>query len=380
MSRSLPRWVLLALLPPLLLGGSCTAVREFLDDDPHPISRADYDNVQLYLELAEAEMAEGRLHRALDRLIAVRDLRNLPPEARVKSEVLLDRCTDALLSSADADLEALEELLDRGLSQRMGARIGVRLAERLYEEGYRVSAWKCIRDLEEDYPNHTEGAAAGAILARVGLDLIRDPGRYWLVLSYRARGISALEFLVQTYPLDPSCPQAYAALAETYDAAGDIDLAIERTEDLVLYHKGTPEAVRAEILIPHLRLKRLERTDYDRGEMVMALAEVQGWLRRYPDDPLVDWARTVERAAHGVLCDSDLHLAHYYDRVGNPFGARLHAARALGEANAAADEARMAEAREALARIEAGADVVPVDPDAEELDTGVFEGEGASAP
>ena len=349
----------LLLLPLFLTTSSCTAVREFLDDDPHPISQADYDNVELYLELAEAEMAEGRLHKALDRLIAVRDLPNLPPESRVVSESLLDRCTDALLVSSDADLDALEELLDRGLSQRMGARIGVRLAERLYEEGYRVSAWKCIRDLEEDYPNHTEGAAAGAILARVGLDLIQDPGRYWIVLSYRARGISALEFLVQTYPLDPSCPLAYAKLAETYDAEGEIDLAIERTEDLVLYHKGTPEAVRAEILIPHLRLKRLERTDYDRGQMVLALAEVEGWLRRYPDDPLVDWARSVESAAHGVLCDSDLHLAHYYDRVGNPFGARLHAARALTEAQAARDEGRMATARAALAEIEGTSGLAP---------------------
>lgn len=346
------RLVPLALVLPALLG--CASARGFFDRSEHPISEAEPGNAELYLDLAEEELAKGETWRAVERLIAVREIQNLPPELRVRSEELIDRGAELLQAEAErpgSDLSLLEELWELDLSPRMRARAGVRYAERLLEEGRRVSAYKQVREVEEELPGHGERASAGRVLSEAGHSLIQDPGRYYLFMSYATRGAAALEFLVLTYPLDPGCPAAYAALARHYEREDELELAIARHEDLLLYHPSSPEADASEAAIPRLRLDRLERADHDRSELLRALSEAQAWLARHPGAPLEAEVRATEQRCYRVLAESDLILSRYYRRTGSSFGSRMHAERALAEATQAEDQGRAEEARALLAEL-----------------------------
>jgi hypothetical protein len=345
----------LALLLPLwaaLCG--CEATRGFFDSSEYPISEAERDNAATYLEVAEQELEGGQTWHAVRRLIAVREIQNLPPEVRLRSEELIDRGAQELLRQAeapDSNLGLLEDLWGLDLSPRMRASAGVRYAERLLEEGRRVSAYKQIRTVEEELPNHGERARAGRVLAEAGLSMIQDPGRYYLIMTYAARGAAALEFLVLTYPLDPACPAAYAALARYYTDEDELELAIARHGDLLLYHPSSPEAVDSEAAIPRLRLERAERPDHDRSELVRALSETQAWLLRHPGAPLEAEVRATEQRCYRMLAESDLRLSRYYRTTGSSFGSRMHAERALSEARQAEDPEREGEAQALLAEL-----------------------------
>ncbi len=341
----------LPLLGVLFLAG-CTTVEEFFERDPNPVSAVERESSAFYLDLVEEEIERGELDKALDRLIAVREIPSLPPEVRLRSEDLIDLCATLMLERAaepGSDPDDLDELYEMDLSPRMRARVGVAYAERLFAEGSRISAVKQVQKVERDIPNHTESAAAGSVLARAGLDLARDPDRYWLILRYETKGLAALEYLVLTYPLDPACPEAYATLAEVYEKREEYETAIERHEDLVTYHPLSPQAAESDARIPYLRLKRIARPDFDRGEMKKARKEIRNWLDRNPGHPLVPEVRQTEDRCLAMLADSDLYLSRYYSRIENPFGARMHAERALAEAAEAGDEARIEEARALLA-------------------------------
>ena len=330
---------------------ACSATRALFDDDEYPLGGVEIENAALYLDRAEEEMNAGQLERALDRLIAVRELQGLDPEDRLRSEDLIDRCAAALLALADQPdrgTGSLEILWEADLSPRMRAQAGIRYAERLLEEGSRISAFKQVRDVEAELPGHTERARAGAVLAAAGLDLVRDPGRYWLILRYRTRGIAALELLVLTYPLDPACPDAYLALARAYEEDERLELAIDRHELLFLYHPSSPQAVLSRAAIPRLRLDLVQRRDYDRGTLVTAREELEQWLEAFPDHPRVAEVQASRLRCLRALADNDLYLSHYYRRIGNPFGARVHAQRALDDATEAGDPGLVARATEVL--------------------------------
>ncbi|MCZ6596389.1 MAG: hypothetical protein O7B99_01990 [Planctomycetota bacterium] len=318
------------------------------DDYEIPLER---ETSTEHLDLAEQEIERGELEAALERLIAVRGVDSLPPEARFRSERLIDRCAGLLIDSYSqpgVDSGELEALWEQELSSRMRARAGVRAAAQLLAEGSRILAVKQIRAVESELPLHQERQAAGEVLAEAGFSLIRDPGRYWLVRRYGSRGIEALEFLVVTYPLDPSCPQAYSALAQAYEDRGNLDLALEQLEYVLRYHIKSEYAVRSEARLPYLRMQRLERTDHDRNELLTAQSELRTWLRKHTGHELEEWVRATENACMVWLADSDVRLARYYVRTDNPFGARLHALRALDEATEAGDPGLVAQAQDLL--------------------------------
>jgi hypothetical protein len=339
-------------LPLLAALPACATVGGYFDHEEHPISSAEPENAVLYLDLAEQELEAGHTWRALERLIAVREFQNLPPEVRLRSEDLIDRGAERMLAEVEErpdNLELLEELWELDLSPRMRAKAGIRYAERLLEEGSRVSAYKQVREVEGELPSHGERARAGRVLFTAGMSMIEDPGRYYLILRYSSRGSAALEYLVLTYPLDPACPQAYGALASYYEEENELELAIERHEDLLNYHIRSPEAVAGEAAIPRLRLDRLERPDHDRSEIVRALSETQAWLARHKGAALEPEVQATELRCFRMLADSDLVLARYYQRTGTAFGWRTHAERALSYAQKAGDAGRAEEAGALLA-------------------------------
>lgn len=346
---------LFSLLPWLALCAACRS---------QPFGEIDRANARTHLDQAEADLAAGEYARALAHLEAVREVRSLEPDLRVREDRLIDAAARGRFEQlADASPGELEDLFDSELPERVRARAGVLAAQRMLAEDRRISAFRMIKKVDSALPGHPERVLAGDVLARAGLSLIRDPRRYNLLFHYRPRGVQTLEYLVLHYPLEPHCPEAYFALSERYERIGELDPAIERTEDLLLYHPDSPYAAAASVRLPYLRLCRLRRDDYDRGELLRAHEELVAWLARHPGHELEAWARELEHECQRRLVKNDLYLARYYETVRTPAGVRLHAERA----RALALEAGLTEQAEAaqalLADLPAQADAPGASPD-----------------
>lgn len=308
-------WVALALLV-----GGCAS---------HPYGEIDRANAAEHLDQAEANVAAGAYQEALEHLSAVCEVGGLDPDLRAREQRLVDaaaRGRFAELSGAPA--EDLEELFHSELPERVRARAGILAAERMLEEDRRISAFRMVKKVDAELPGHAERVLAGDVLARAGLSLIRDDGRYNLLFHYRPRGIQTLEYLVLHYPLEPRSAEAYFTLSEAYEDRGELDEAIERSEELLLYHSESPYAAAASARLPYLRLCRLQRDDYDRGELLRAQAEISVWLQHNPGNELEGWVHELQRECQTRLVRSDLSLARYYEKTETPAGTRLHAERA----------------------------------------------------
>jgi len=307
---------------------------------------------------AEARLAAGETVPALHRLVSLHRVQGLAPDLRGRVEARLTEVTERAIAERTGPEHDPDELVDvykLELPARLKALAGVRAAEQYLLQGRRVKAYRTIRKVEERVPAHYERALAADVLWGAGSSLCADGGRYGLFLSFRARGVEALEFLVLNYPSSPHCAAAYETLARIYEDRRDYDAAIERYEDLLVYHLSSPEAVRGEARLPWLRLRRLTQDDYDRGQLLLAAAELRRWRERHEgasgDPELEAWVRDVEVTAGARLAASDLSLARYYARIDNAFGARSHAERARVEAEGVGAEDLARAARDLLAEL-----------------------------
>lgn len=324
----------------------------------HPFGKIERENSAEHLALAEADVRSGEYGRALERLGEVHEVENLDPDLRQREERLIDEAARAQFERlADASVDELDEIYDSKLPARVRARAGILAAERMLAEDRRISAYRQVKKVDQDLPGHPERVRGGDLLARAGLSLIRDDGRYNLLFRYRSRGVQALEYMVLHYPLEPRCAEAYSELSAVYEDGGDFDEAIQRCQDLLLYHPNSPYAVAARARLPYLRLCRLTRDDYDRGELLRARAELREWLERYPGHELAAWVSELMHECQTRLVRNDLYLAGYYERVEEPAGQRLHARRAQALALEAGLVAEAEQAQRLLAAV--GAEELP---------------------
>lgn len=303
------------------------------------------------LQLAQADIEADNTTDGIKRLIDVRAVPSLPPDVRTETEDLL-RITVEGVYAAGLDSFTSSEFLeyyDLELPETLRAKAGIYAAQKLFEEEHEVRAWKQVQKVDRKLPNHDARRLAGETLGNIGLWLIRNPGHYRLIFSYRNRGVAALEYLVIQFPLASQCPEAYVELAKYYEDDNDLDYAIERLEDLTIYHPQAPDAVEARARLPYLRLKRLTRDDYDRSELIIASGEVDRWLARNPDHELRSWVEELRVLTRKRLARNDLLLARYYEVVDSPTGARLHAERALITAEEVGAEEEVTRARAILA-------------------------------
>lgn len=300
------------------------------------------------LARAEAQLASGSFSEGVGALVGLRREEDLPPDVRERAERSLVRAGLERIEAVRGDARELKALFGADLPRRVRARAGLLAAEALFEDDRPVAALEWIQRVDRKLPHHPERALAGEVLSRVGLHLIQRPGRYSLLFRYRTKGIKALEYLVLRYPLAPRCDEAYFLLSQTYETVGELDWALERIEDLLVYHPESPLAVAAKARLPYLRLRRLARDDYERRELVTAAAELDDWLARHAGHELAGWVRELRETCARRLAENDLALARYYDRIDSPAGRDLHARRALTTARAAELVAYEQEARALL--------------------------------
>lgn len=342
---------LLATLLPVLLLASCAAGGNPYSDrfDEFSLEALSGTTVEQQIGLARADLDAGHDEDAFLRLRSLWGFPDLLPEGRDQVELLLERCADGIISSHALRPGHLKALFKDELPRRVQVAFGVAAAEAMLERGRRLDAWRMIDTVETRFPNHHLRGAAGSIVARAGLSLAADRGRTLFIFPVRENAPQVLEYLVLNHPSAPECAEAYAALGRLYEEERLWQLAIDRHQDLLVYHPDSPQVPRSEARIPHLRLERLKRPVYSRGELVQARAELEAWLLRHEGDELEPSVRADLEDCLRRLSDSDASIARFYDRVDEDWGARIHAERALVEARAAEDPERV-EAIEALLR------------------------------
>ena len=346
----------------LLLLASCKALTR-PDGVPAELKAG---QVPLALEAVRAELQQGQVQEAFFRSKAAREVEDLPADLRVEAESLFERATIALIdlhSSPEGDSEVLEELLEfEGVRVPLAVRAGVRAARLLYDqEAERSDAFRLIKKVDEKFPHHQERVAAGDLLAEIGFSFAQDDRSYGFFFEYRDHATPVLEYLVLNYPNQDQCDQAYFTLAQLYEESKLWSLAINRHEDLVLWHPTSPLVTASRARIPHLRLQSQASPEYDRHEIELALEETEVWLSRFSDPELEESVREDRLDALQRLADNDLIVARFYLRVENRSGAERHARRAVDAARAAGIEPQVQESEQLLARIVAELPELPTD-------------------
>lgn len=278
---------------------------------------------------AEQALARGDTRAGVRKLIALRKRAGLTPDLREGIERRLIETGYAQIEESSGNSSVLARIYRSDYPERIRVRAGILAAKALFEEDHPVSAFEQLKKVDRSFPHHSERALAGDMLGQVGLHLIERKGRYSVFFRYRPKGARALEYLVLHYPLDARCDEAYFSLSQYNESIGEIDYALEHTEDLLIYHPSSPYAIAAQARLPYLRLLRLARNDYDRSELAIAAGEIRNWLSRYQGHELEGWVSELSRVCATRLAESDLILARYYKRTGSTEGVRLHARRAL---------------------------------------------------
>lgn len=286
------------------------------------------------LAAAEADLEAGAAWAAARRTAALRRAVALDPDQRDEVEALLEVALETSAAATD-DPDIFDAFEDEGLPRRARAILAVGEARALLDRDRPYDSFRVLRGFQARFPGHHLRSEAAGLIYRSGIELANRTGGWWIFDS-SVNAPLVLEYLVLNHPSYPSCPEAYIALADWYLDHDNPESAIARLEDLLLYHPQSPDVVRAEAQIPRLRLALHLRDDYDRRSLERARDEFRGWLARYADtgvDP--EQLAAVERDLAdclGRLVRNDLIVARFYKRVDKPYGARLHALRAVSTA------------------------------------------------
>lgn len=313
------------------------------------------EEVPAWIARARAELEAGDSAAAVERLRVAQDVERLSTDVRIELETLLERAADERireLAGREDGARELEKLVDLGLPGPLAVTAGVTAARKYLDTGRAFKAYQILEKLETSYPTHHERRAAGSIVAAAGLAMAQDSRTFLGFFSRRDEGIEALEWLTINYPSEPRCDEAYFSLAERYAEDRKFQLSVRRFEDLIAYHIASPLAVEAEARIPRMRLVGLESPEYDRRELLRARIELESWLEKHAGHELEDAVRVDYADCVRRLVISDQVIARFYLRIGEAFGARLHARRAVETARLTGDADLVARCEKVLASAE----------------------------
>jgi hypothetical protein len=315
----------------LLLTACASGAGLFGADTPDlPSKRSSAEEVEAQLERAAAELANGQLQDASERCLRLRQVRNLPSPLRERSEVLLEQATVQRVELAQRSRDLRSPSASR-LPRRSRAIATVARASLLLAEGRPYRAFSEIRDLEAAHPGHHLQNEAADVVYQAGLTLAQAKPAWIFLFSKRAQAPGVFDYLVLQHPSYSGCDHAYYLLASLHSEDRDIELAIDRLSDLLLYHPTSPYAREAELLIPTLRLSDHLRIDHDYAGLVMTERELTSWLGRVgsaDENELTQRARDALLETRRRILAADLENAQFYRTIKRPEGAELHADRA----------------------------------------------------
>lgn len=325
------------------------------------------------IESARAALAANRSEQALELMRAAANTPGLEPATRDAVQTLLESSASRRieeLSGPGRDPEDLAELVELDLPRQIAVTAGIRAARGYFAAGEAVDAYRLLRRLDTKFPLHHERAAAGDLLVDIGLWLVVH-GTGWFGLGHSTDdAVEVLEYVVLQHPSTVRCDEAYESLAQIYVDDREFELAVERLENLVLFHPHSARVPRARARIPHLRLAGIRSPEYDRSQLLAARTELERWLTDFTGrEPELERGVRVDLGdCLRRLCDSDVIVADFYARVDKPRGERYHLERAVEEARAAGDEARLSATSRRLAKLP------PAEPSAPPVDAAAPKG------
>lgn len=356
---------LLALLIALFASG-CSSMPSWVPgSSSHIPSSLDADEVPNAIEKAEAALARNDSESAIEWMRAATTATGTSVELRDRVQVLLEqacaRRIDELSNDPDG-ADALAEMIELDLPRQISVQAGIRAAEMLLAEDEGVDAARLLQKLDKKFPLHYERQRAADIMCDVGLVAILDGPGFLGFFTDRDDGQGILEYIILNAPWARRSDEAYRALAERYEKDGEWDLAIDRTQKLVLNHPASPLRIYAQAQVPRLRLNSIKSPEYDRTAIVKARTEIEEWLAMYSGHELEPAVRVDLGDCLRRLSDNDLIVSRFYERVDNAHGARYHANRAIVEARDAGDEERVAAAQAWLDELPPDTDLPPDHP------------------
>ncbi len=302
------------------------------------------------LDLARTCIAENRdLESAFEHLRNARWTVGLTQAQQQEIQNVLEETTRAVIATS-TETDLLEAIMDVDVPRRLAVEAGLQAARLRYAEGERMDAYRLIKRLDSKFPSHHERAAAGELLVEVGFDLAQDDRSYGLIFDYKSLAPEVLEYLVMNYPSHPGGDRSLWTLAELYQDQGDLEIAIEKHQDLMLWFPASAYVPTSQARIPHLRLLRHASPEYDRASLMLAKSELTAWLEDHAGHELEPSVQAERNDAISRLAASDLSIAHFYDTLDQPEGVILHARRALAEARECGDEQQASEADALLAK------------------------------
>ena len=299
------------------------------------------EEVPAVMERALAEEQQGDRTQAIDLLYAARGVRDLTVDERIRVETMLEQITErriAELREAGVGAKELEDITELGLPTPLAVLAGVISAQQRLDGGKPYKAYKVLADLETRFPLHPQRRAAGEIAVESGLQMTLEPKRFLGFFTLRDEGIEVLEWVVITYPNESRCDEAYFRLGELYASDRRFRLSVQRYEDLIAYHLGSPLSIEAQARVPRMRLAGLESPEYDRRELLRARVELERWLETHAGEPQEEQVRRDYGDCLRRLVLSDQGISRFYLRIGRPFGAQFHAQRSLDVARLTGDE------------------------------------------
>lgn len=338
---------------------ACSTLASWLPGGPERIpAKLDPDRVPHSIERAQTELAAGNTQRALKWMRSASESSGLATEMREEVQRLLETAADRRiqeLSLPGTDPEELADMVDLGLPRQIAVSAGMIGARKMFEAGDAMDGYRLLKKLDQKFPLHHERVAAGDLLVEIGLWLVEHGRGFWGLYKSTDDAQEVLEYVILTEPSATHCDEASAALARIYETEREYKLAIDRHNQLVLDHPQSPLKPWSQARIPHLRLVRHRSPEYDRSELLKARTELEEWLASYAGQEHETEVRIDLGDAWWRLSRSDLVIADYYTTVGNAFGARHHASRAVEEARLAGDEDLVREAEATLKRLPAAA-------------------------
>jgi outer membrane protein assembly factor BamD len=141
-------------------------------------------------------------------------------------------------------------------------------------------------------------------------------------------GRLGLQTLINTYPDSEYLAKAKLEIGDSYYKEGGmagLKQSIVEYKDFITFFPFLDEAPYAQMQIGMAHYRQMEKPDRDHAEAVQAEAELQTFLEKYPNSPLVPLAAQRLRDTQEVLAEGNFRVARfYYIRGGyRAAGARL---------------------------------------------------------
>jgi outer membrane protein assembly factor BamD len=137
-----------------------------------------------------------------------------------------------------------------------------------------------------------------------------------------------LQTLINTYPDSEYLAKAKLEIGDSYYKEGGmagLKQSIVEYKDFITFFPFLDEAAYAQMQVGMAHYRQMEKPDRDRAEAVQAEAELQTFLEKYPNNPLVPTVEQRLRDTQEVLAEGNFRVASFYYLRGayKAAGARL---------------------------------------------------------